>query len=69
MSKFEKSLSEWVTLGFIDPNQAARIRDHESSKPESSWVLSGLLILGASNKDGLESSEKFSIDLSEIAFV
>jgi hypothetical protein len=26
-------------------------------------------VASASNKDGLESSEKFSIDLSEIAFV
>lgn len=47
MSKLEKGLKEWVDLGLIDSVQAQRIRDHEASKPESSWVLSGLLILGA----------------------
>lgn len=47
MSKLDKGLQEWVALGFISPDQAKRIRDHESAKPESSWILSGLLILGA----------------------
>lgn len=47
MSKFEKALAEWTALGFINPDQAQRIRDHEAAKPESSWILSGLLILGA----------------------
>jgi uncharacterized membrane protein len=47
MSKLEKGLKEWVSLGFINPDQAKRIRDYESARPESSWILSGLLILGA----------------------
>lgn len=46
MSKLEKGLKEWVALGFINQDQAQRIHDHEASKPESSWILSGLLILG-----------------------
>jgi hypothetical protein len=47
MSKLEKGLKEWVALGFISEAQAVRIRDHESVKPEGSWILTGFLILGA----------------------
>ncbi len=47
MSKLEKGLKEWVALGLISSDQAARIRHHEAAKPEASWVLSGLLLLGA----------------------
>lgn len=47
MSKLEKGLKDWVSLGFITEEQAKKIRDHEEAKPESSWILSGLLILGA----------------------
>jgi uncharacterized membrane protein len=47
MSKLENSLKEWVALGIISPDHATRIREHEANKPESSWILSGLLILGA----------------------
>ena len=48
MSKLEKALKEWVLLGFIGQDQAKLIREHEFAKPEGSWILSGLLILGAS---------------------
>lgn len=47
MSNLEKGLKEWVTLGFITQDQADRIHGHEAAKPENSWILSGLLILGA----------------------
>lgn len=47
MSKLEKDLKEWVALGLISSDQEARIREHEAAKPEGSWILSGLLILGA----------------------
>lgn len=47
MSKLENNLKEWIALELISPDQAKRIHDHETTKPESSWILSGLLILGA----------------------
>jgi uncharacterized membrane protein len=47
MSKLEKQLSEWIRSGLIGKDQADRIRTHEATRPESSWVLSGLLLLGA----------------------
>jgi uncharacterized membrane protein len=46
MSKFEKKLNEWVSLGFINNDQALKIQSYENSKPEGAWILSGLLILG-----------------------
>ncbi len=46
MSKIEKKLNEWVSLGFINNDQALQIQSYENSKPEGSWILSGLLILG-----------------------
>ena len=47
MAKLEKNLNEWVAHGLLSEGQAQRIRAHEASKPESSWILYGLLILGA----------------------
>ncbi len=47
MSKIEKSLGEWTARGLITGEQAKAIIEHESAKPESSWFMSGLLILGA----------------------
>lgn len=47
MFKLEKGLKEWVTQGLITQDQAGRIQTYESQKPESSWILSGLLILGS----------------------
>lgn len=47
MPRLEKSLKEWLSHGFISEAQADLIRNHERTKPESSWVLSGLLTLGA----------------------
>lgn len=47
MSKLENNLKDWLAQGLISPEQAVRIREHEANKPESSWILSGLLILGA----------------------
>ncbi len=47
MSKLESGLKEWVSLGLIGVDQAQQIRQHEAAKPESSWILSGLLLLGA----------------------
>ncbi len=46
MSKLEESLKEWLALGFLSADQAKKIQDHENAKPETSWILSGLLILG-----------------------
>jgi uncharacterized membrane protein len=46
MSKLDRNLNEWTGLGLITKDQAEKIRFHESSKPEASWILSGLLILG-----------------------
>lgn len=47
MNKMEKALNEWVSLGLINQEQATRIQVHESEKPESSWIMTGFLILGA----------------------
>ncbi len=46
MRKLESSLQEWVAGGIISSEQADRIRSFEDAKPERSWVLSGLLLLG-----------------------
>ena len=46
MKKLEVKLKEWVSRQIISQEQAELIRRHEESKPENSWILSGLLILG-----------------------
>jgi uncharacterized membrane protein len=79
MSKLDKALHEWTSLGFLSPDQASRIKAHEASKPESSWVLSGLLILGvliigigvisliAANWGQIPASVKLSVDFLMLA--
>jgi uncharacterized membrane protein len=47
MSKLDRQLSDWTGHGLITRDQATLIRKHESEKPESSWILSGLYLLGA----------------------
>ncbi|CAN5647904.1 DUF2157 domain-containing protein [soil metagenome] len=47
MSKLESGLKEWTAQGFINDEQARKIQTYESSKTQHSWILSGLLILGA----------------------
>ena len=42
-----KKLGDWVARGLISPDQADQIRQHESSEHQTSWILSGTLILGA----------------------
>jgi hypothetical protein len=42
-----KKLGDWVARGLISLDQADRIRQHESSDHQTSWILSGTLILGA----------------------
>jgi len=44
MSKLEKALIEWTSLGLINQTQAEKISQHEASK--SSWGLSSILTLG-----------------------
>lgn len=46
MFKLEKALKEWVAQGFLNPEQAQQITHYENTRPGSSWVLTGLLILG-----------------------
>lgn len=46
MTKYQKNLAEWVSLGFISQDQASLIIAHEEAKPESSWLMNGLLTLG-----------------------
>src|SRR5689334_7195082 len=46
MFRLDKSLKEWTKAGLITREQALRINEYESRRPESNWVLSGLLILG-----------------------
>jgi uncharacterized membrane protein len=48
MSKFEKALKDWAAQGLITEEQASRIRAYEDTKPEGSWILYGLYLLGAS---------------------
>jgi len=48
MTKLEKSLANWVSLGFIDQRQANTIQQYETSHHDSSWIIYGLLVLGAS---------------------
>ena len=79
MSKLEKGLKEWVSLGLITHDQAKLILDHEAAKPESSWVLSGSLILGAvivgigvisliaANWDGIPDAIKLAGDFALLA--
>ena len=47
MFGLEKKLKNWVSLGLISQDQAQSISHHESSSSGNSWILSGLLILGA----------------------
>lgn len=47
MSKLEKSLVRWVSMGFIDQRQADTIQQYETSHADNSWILYGLLVLGA----------------------
>lgn len=47
VTKFQKQLDEWVSNGIIDAQQAERIAGFERSKPSRSWVLSGVLMVGA----------------------
>ncbi len=45
-SRLEKRLKNWVSNNLISPQQADSILTYESNQPGSSWILSGLLILG-----------------------
>ncbi|MBN8540794.1 MAG: DUF2157 domain-containing protein [Deltaproteobacteria bacterium] len=45
-SKLDSKLMHWEKAGLIDAAQIEKIRAYEASLPESSWVLSSLLILG-----------------------
>lgn len=47
MTKLEKALKQWVSHGFIDQKQADQIHQYELRPSDTSWILSGLLILGA----------------------
>ena len=47
MTRIEKMLDDWVAKDLITQEQAKKISDYESSRPGSSWVLYGFLILGA----------------------
>lgn len=46
MSKLENNLKEWVSLHLISPEQAERILNHENARPERSWIVYSLLLLG-----------------------
>lgn len=48
MSKLEKSLARWVSLGFIDKKQADTIQHYETTNTDTSWNIFAWLILGAS---------------------
>ncbi|MDZ4082942.1 MAG: DUF2157 domain-containing protein, partial [Bdellovibrionales bacterium] len=45
-SKLDSKLGDWQKAGLIDSTQVEKIRTYEASLPESSWILSSLLILG-----------------------
>lgn len=47
MSKLDDSLAEWVSMKFINQDQAQLIRQHEVQKPSRSWIMYGFLLLGA----------------------
>lgn len=47
MSKLTKSLAHWVSKGLIDQQQANAIQEYEATHTDSSWILYGLLVLGA----------------------
>lgn len=47
MSKLQKSLREWREHQLINEEQYQKIIEYESQKPESSWILTSILILGA----------------------
>ena len=46
MSRLEKKLSDWVSSDLISREQAQKIAAHEGTKPGSSWVIYGFLLLG-----------------------
>ena len=46
MSKIERKLNEWEKNGLISSDQVLKISDYESKK-SSSWLINGVLILGA----------------------
>lgn len=48
MSKLAKDLQNWVSRGFLSAEQSQKILAYESEKPEHSWFLIGVLILGVS---------------------
>ncbi len=45
-SKFDTKLNAWQKAGLIDSSHVDKIRAYEAAQPDSSWVLSSLLILG-----------------------
>jgi uncharacterized membrane protein len=73
-SKLDTKLMSWEKAGLIDSAQVEKIRSYEASLPESSWVLSSLLILGtlivgigvislvASNWDQIPNYAKLSVN-------
>lgn len=73
-SKLDTKLMNWEKAGLIDGDQIEKIRAYEASLPESSWVLSSLLILGtlivgigvislvASNWDQIPNYVKLSVN-------
>lgn len=80
-SKLDTKLISWEKAGLIDESQVRKIREHEAALPESSWVLSSLLILGtlivgigvislvASNWDQIPNFVKLSANFLVLAFV
>ena len=47
MTKLDRNLNEWVSIGLLSQEQANKIKVHEENKPENSWIISSILILGA----------------------
>jgi hypothetical protein len=46
MPNLNQQIKDWTNQGLISPDQATKILQYEATKPRSSWVLYGLLILG-----------------------
>ncbi len=46
MSRIDSQLDEWLSLGFINPEQHKQILQHERNKPQRSWVLFGVSGIG-----------------------
>lgn len=77
----DKKITTWTDKGLISPTQASTIRDYEATQSNHSWIVSGLLILGAlvigigiisliaANWDSIPDAVKLGFDFAILIFL